>query len=279
MVSYKDAGVNTFETDKFVKLIGSDNSYAAKVKLPGGDTIALATDGVGTKLLVAEHRNKYDTIGIDLVAMCVNDLYCVGARAISFLDYYAVSKFELNKAMQIITGIKKGCDLAHCELVGGETAEMPGVYEGNRFDLAGFAMGIVEKELPCNVKSGNLITGIPSSGPHSNGYSLLRKLLPMDQIPMAPTRIYHDEIFNNISKINGCAHITGGGIHGNLPRVLMGNDYKIDIELNPWWADLKAKSGLSDREFESTFNCGWGMLVISNEELDIPNSRVLGKVI
>jgi len=282
---YKDAGVNVDEADKFVKMIGSDNSYAATVPLPGGDVVALATDGVGTKLLVAKHFKKYDTIGIDLVAMCVNDLLCVGAKPISFLDYYATGKLDLDVSMEIIKGIKDGCALAGCELVGGETAEMPDCYRNGEFDLAGFAMGIVEKKLPVNVKPGNLIIGIPSSGPHSNGYSLMRSILAYDEIPLMPTRIYVDEIMNNLNRINACAHITGGGIHGNLPRVLNGLSYKLDFAItntlteNAWWKKLFERSKMSIVEFQSIFNCGWGMLVIAEEELNIPGSKVLGKVV
>ena len=282
---YKDAGVNVDEADKFVKMIGSDNSYAATVPLPGGDVVALATDGVGTKLLVAKHFKKYDTIGIDLVAMCVNDLLCVGAKPVSFLDYYATGKLDLDVSMKIIKGIKDGCALAGCELVGGETAEMPDCYPTGEFDLAGFAMGIVKKKLPVNVKPGNLIIGIPSSGPHSNGYSLMRSILAYDEIPLMPTRIYVDEIMNNLNRINACAHITGGGIHGNLPRVLNGLSYKLDFEItntlteNAWWKKLFERSKMSIVEFQSIFNCGWGMLVIAEEELNIPGSKVLGKVV
>jgi len=283
---YKDAGVNVDEADKFVKMIGSDNSYAATVPLPGGDVVALATDGVGTKLLVANHLKKYDTIGIDLVAMCVNDLLCVGARPVSFLDYYATGKLDLDVSMEIIKGIKDGCALAGCDLVGGETAEMPECYRNGEFDLAGFAMGIVEKKLPVNVKPGNLIIGIPSSGPHANGYSLIRSVFAYYEIPLTPTRIYVNEIMNNLQSINACAHITGGGIHGNLPRVLNGLSYKLDYGvLNPylnenvWWGEMFDHSRMSFVEFESTFNCGWGMLVIAEEELDISGSKVLGKVV
>ena len=290
---YKDVGVDPLKSDKFVKIIGSDNSYAATVPLPGGDTVALATDGVGTKMLVAKHFKKYDTIGIDLVAMCVNDLLCVGASPVSFLDYYATGKLDLEVSLDIIKGIKDGCSLAHCDLVGGETAEMPGCYHDGDFDLAGFAMGIVKKKLPDNVKSGNLIIGIPSSGPHANGYSLLRSLYAYDEIPLTPTRIYVDEIMSNLRNINACAHITGGGIHGNLPRVLNGLNYKLDFLFmkgtsmgviststeNWWWEELFHRSQMSIIEFQSTFNCGWGMLVIAKEELDIPGSTVLGKVV
>ena len=295
--TYKQAGVDVELADKFTQAIGADRQDAALVDipfefdvgrrsgLPKPQTVALATDGVGTKLLVAKHFKKYDTIGIDLVAMCVNDLLCVGAKPVSFLDYYATGKLDLDVSMKIIKGIKDGCALAGCELVGGETAEMPGCYPKGEFDLAGFAMGIVKKRLPANVESGNLIIGIPSSGPHANGYSLMRSILTYDEIPLMPTRIYVDEIMNNLNRINACAHITGGGIHGNLPRVLNGLSYKLDFESintlteNIWWKKLFDRSKMSVVEFQSTFNCGWGMLVIAKEELDIPGSKVLGKVV
>ena len=306
--TYKQAGVDVELANKFTQAIGADKQYAALVDipfeldettslrkaqtshgrrsgLPKPQTVALATDGVGTKLLVAKHFKKYDTIGIDLVAMCVNDLLCVGAKPVSFLDYYATGKLDLDVSMKIIKGIKDGCALAGCELVGGETAEMPDCYPTGEFDLAGFAMGIVKKKLPVNVKPGNLIIGIPSSGPHSNGYSLMRSILTYDEIPLMPTRIYVDEIMNNLNRINACAHITGGGIHGNLPRVLNGLSYKLDFEItntlteNAWWKKLFERSKMGIIEFQSTFNCGWGMLVIAEEELDIPGSKVLGKVV
>jgi phosphoribosylformylglycinamidine cyclo-ligase len=282
---YKNVGIDPFKADKFVKMIGSDNSYAATVPLPGGDTVALATDGVGTKLLIAKHFKKYDTIGIDLVAMCVNDLLCVGARPVSFLDYYATGKLDLGVSMDIIKGIKDGCSLARCDLVGGETAEMPDCYHNGEFDLAGFAMGIVEKKLSTNVRPGNLIIGIPSSGPHSNGYSLIRSLFAYDEIPLTPTRIYVNEIMDNLQNINACAHITGGGIHGNLTRVLNGLSYKFDYGVlesylnDNWWGELFGRSYMSHVEFQSTFNCGWGMLIIAEEELDIPGSEILGKIL
>lgn len=276
MVSYKESGVNTDLADAFVRYLGFKD-YGAVIDL-GPLKVVLSTDGVGTKLLVAEHYNKFDTIGIDLVAMCSNDVLCQGARPHSFLDYYATGKLDLEKSKAILEGIKLGCDLAGCKLVGGETAEMPGVYTGTHFDLAGFCMGVVEHELPRTCKTGDLLIGIPSSGPHSNGFSLLRKLLPMDEIPLEPTRIYTDEILNNITQIKACAHITGGGIHGNLPRVLGTNqtyNLQFDIPVG-WWRDVWKTSGLDRYDFESTFNCGWGMIVVAEQELDIPGSRVIG---
>ena len=278
MTTYKDSGVNTALADEFVKHLGFKD-FGAVIDL-GVIKVVLSTDGVGTKLLVAEHHNKFDTIGIDLVAMCTNDVLCQGARPHSFLDYYATGRLDLEKSKQILSGIQQGCLLAGCRLVGGETAEMPGVYTDSRFDLAGFCMGVVEHELPRPCSSGDLLIGIPSSGPHSNGFSLLRKLLPMEEIPLEPTRIYTNEIMDNIAHIKACAHITGGGIHGNLPRVLgQGQTYELEFDIpSGWWSDLWKTSHMERYEFESTFNTGWGMIVVAEQELDIAGSRVIGRI-
>lgn len=282
-MDYKSAGVDVDLADKLVKYLGM-SGYGAVIDL-GGVKVVLSTDGVGTKLLVAEAHNKFDTIGIDLVAMCTNDVLCQGARPHSFLDYYATGKLDLEKSKTILDGIVKGCELAGCKLVGGETAEMPGVYTDTRFDLAGFCMGVVEKDLPHKVTTGDILVGIPSSGPHSNGFSLLRKLLPMDQIPLTPTRIYTDEVMNNLEYIRACSHITGGGIHGNLPRVLNGHDYKLNIDIpsDSWWQDVFERSKLSKYEFECTFNCGWGMILVvakkDIEHLNIVDFQVIGEII
>lgn len=278
MTTYKDSGVDTSLADQFVKHLGFKD-YGAVIDL-GVIKVVLSTDGVGTKLLVAEHHNKFDTIGIDLVAMCTNDVLCQGARPHSFLDYYATGRLDLEKSKTILAGIQLGCELAGCKLVGGETAEMPGVYSDTQFDLAGFCMGVVEHALPRACNSGDLLIGIPSSGPHSNGFSLLRKLLPMDEIPLEPTRIYTHEIMDHIHNIKACAHITGGGIHGNLPRVLGANQtYELEFDIpSGWWQDLWKTSGMDRHEFESTFNTGWGMIVVAEQELDIVGSQVIGKI-
>tara|TARA_R110000744_G_scaffold271439_2_gene384473 strand:+ start:1171 stop:2016 length:846 start_codon:yes stop_codon:yes gene_type:complete len=278
-LGYKNSGVDIEKADNLVNYLGM-KGFGATVKLSDDISVVLSTDGVGTKLLVAEHQNKFDTIGIDLVAMCANDVLCQGAKPHSFLDYYATGELSLEKSKIILDGILKGCDLAGCKLVGGETAEMPGVYTGTKFDLAGFCMGIVVDTLPKKMKANDLIIGIPSSGPHSNGYSLLRKILPLDEIPLEPTRIYTKEIINNIDEIRACAHITGGGIHGNISRILGDYLYNFDIEIpNGWWKDTFKQSKLSKYEFESVFNCGWGMIVVSEKELDIPESQILGIIV
>ena len=278
-LTYKNSGVDIEKANNFVKYLGMKD-FGATIKLSDDISVVLSTDGVGTKLLVAEHQNKFDTIGIDLVAMCTNDVLCQGAKPHSFLDYYATGELSLEKSKIILKGILKGCEIAGCTLVGGETAEMPGVYSGTKFDLAGFCMGVVIETLPKKIKTQDLIIGIPSSGPHSNGYSLLRKILPLDEIPLEPTRIYTEEIINNIDKIRACAHITGGGLHGNISRILDGHFFNFDIEIpNGWWKDTFKQSKLSKHEFENIFNCGWGMVVVSEKELDIPGSKILGRIL
>ena len=288
--AYKDAGVDIAKADQLIKQLGFSD-YGAVINL--GDTkIVLSTDGVGTKILVAEYLNVFDTIGIDLVAMCANDILCHGAKPHSFLDYYATGSLDVEKSKEILSGIQTGCELAGCKLVGGETAEMPGVYENSKFDLAGFCMGVVIDELPKKdlMKEGDVIIGIPSTGPHSNGYSLLRQLYGgiYNISILRPTRIYTDDILPILSLIKGAAHITGGGIHGNLPRILPDHlNYNINIELKDWWSALFTSTqnfpmGMSKYEFESVFNCGWGMLLVADaENIDqisekVTDSAVLG---
>jgi len=284
MTTYKEAGVDITKADKLVEHLKLDG-FGAVVEIPGTNpTIVMSCDGVGSKLLVAEAQQKHDTIGIDLVAMCTNDLLCQGARPHSFLDYYATGALSLKKSKDIMDGILKGCELAGCKLIGGETAEVPGMYVGHRYDLGGFAMGIMEKLIPSFTQGGEYIVGIPSSGPHSNGYSLLRKLIPIIEIPLTPTRIYTNEIMDNLEHINGCAHITGGGIHGNLTRILHGHDYTLNLPEyeEGWWQQLRLRCNkMDDFQFESTFNCGWGMLIVCDDpsKIDIPDMKILGKVL
>ncbi len=257
--TYKKSGVNMATANKLVnyiskiskktykkniesksfKNIGSFGSIfdlsKYKMKKP---IIVSSTDGVGTKIELASKIKKYDTIGIDLVAMCVNDLIVQGAKPIFFLDYIAVNKIKISKLKKILDGIVKGCELAGCALVGGETAEMPGTYGKNKFDLAGFAVGIVEKKnllLKNRIKKNDIVLGIPSSGLHSNGFSLVRYVLKKRKINklslnlkkelMKPTKIYVEEInkLNNKKLINGCANITGGGLIENLIRIIPNN--------------------------------------------------------
>tara|TARA_X000001036_G_C20597146_1_gene773408 strand:+ start:423 stop:1304 length:882 start_codon:yes stop_codon:yes gene_type:complete len=292
MSAYTEAGVDIDKGEAIASYLGMKD-YASSF-YAGGEKIVLSTDGVGTKLLVAEAQNKFDTIGIDLVAMCVNDILCKFARPVSFLDYYATGTIDIDKSKQILDGILKGCELAGCTLGGGETAEMPGVYEGTKFDLAGFVAGVVEDQYKdTTVHSGDILVGIPSSGPHSNGFSLLRKVLPLEEIPLTPTRIYVNEILDNQILIKNCAHITGGGLIKNIPRMLGGLDFELDTYVcdpskDTWWADLFWKctrnNKMNMRDFLTVFNGGYGMVlaVAPDNTKDIlqsiSNSEIIGKV-
>ena len=245
-----------------------------KIKDP---LIVSCTDGVGTKIDLANKFKKFDTIGIDLVAMCVNDLIVQGAKPLFFLDYIAVGKLDLSKTKKIIKGIFKGCKISECKLIGGETAEMPSFYAKDKFDLAGFSVGIVSKRKFLDkkkVKTNNIVLAIPSSGIHSNGYSLVRSILKKNKIPqklkkeiLKPTKIYSKEILELTNKnlINAAAHITGGGLIENLLRSIPENlTLNIDLSkikiLNIFkW--LKRKN-ISDQEMLKTFNCGVGFCLI-----------------
>jgi len=249
-----------------------------KIKDP---VIVSCTDGVGTKIDLANKYKKFDTIGIDLVAMCVNDLIVQGAKPLFFLDYIAVGKLDLKKTKKILKGIFKGCELSNCKLIGGETAEMPGIYSKDKFDLAGFSVGIVSKKKILNknkVKSGDLVLAIPSNGIHSNGFSLVRSILKKYKIPKAlkkqllnPTKIYSKEILKLTKKnfINAASHITGGGLVENLLRSVPKN-LTLNIDLNKikilkifkW---IKNKN-VSDSEMLRTFNCGVGFCLIVNKK-------------
>ena len=296
--TYKKSGVNINLADRFVehiakvskknvkkksKYINKDNIGAfgsifdiSKIKIKD-PLIVSCTDGVGTKLDLANQFNKFNTIGIDLVAMCVNDLIVQGAKPLFFLDYIAVGKIELNKMKKILSGIIKGCDISLCPLVGGETAEMPGVYDKNKFDLAGFSVGIVSKKKLLHkkkVKNGNIVLAIPSSGIHSNGYSLVRSILKnkkiskkLKKILLTPTKIYTKEILNLTKNnlINSAAHITGGGLIDNINRSLP-DELSLNIDLSK----IKTKSifkwiksnNISDQEMLKTFNCGVGFCLM-----------------
>ena len=244
--------------------------------------IVTSTDGVGTKIEIANDLNKFDTIGIDLVAMCVNDLIVQGAKPYLFLDYISISKINLNKLKNLVKGIVKGCEIADCKLVGGETAEMPGTYTKGKFDIAGFALGLVEKKKILNkrIKKNDLILAIPSNGLHSNGYSLVRYILNKKKINLKknkflkeelirPTKIYVKELslINKKNLVNGCANITGGGLVDNVQRVIP-KDLSIEIYLNniktlkifKWLNNM----GVSEKEMLKTFNCGVGFCLIVN---------------
>ena len=272
-----------------------------------------ATDGVGTKLRIAIDTQNLDTVGIDLVAMCVNDLICQGATPLFFLDYFATGKLEVKEAAKVINGIAEGCRQANTALIGGETAEMPGMYDGKDFDLAGFSVGAMERgaTLPRNVSKGDIIIGMPSSGVHSNGYSLVRKIVEnsglswSDDCPfgegslakhlLEPTKIYVNSAVAAIKtgKLNALAHITGGGLSENLPRALP-EGLGANINLETWnrlpifnW--LINQAGLKESEALKTFNCGIGMIAIcsANDVDDVItalNSKdckpiVIGKIV
>ena len=281
-ISRKTYKKNT-ETKSF-RNIGSFGSIfnlsQLKMKNP---LIVSSTDGVGTKIEIANKFKKYNTIGIDLVAMCVNDLIVQGAKPIFFLDYIAINKLKINKVKKILDGIVHGCKLAECALVGGETAEMPGTYSKNKFDLAGFAVGLVEKKnllTKNNIKLNDIILAVPSSGIHSNGFALIKHILKKKKnlyLPphikkelIKPTKIYVKEL-NKINKkklINGCANITGGGLLDNLNRVIP-NNLSLNIDLSK----IKTKSifvwlknnNIKDSEMLKTFNCGVGFCLITNK--------------
>jgi len=248
--------------------------------------LVAATDGVGTKLRIAIDTGILDTIGIDLVAMCVNDLICQGAEPLFFLDYFATGKLKVDEAATIINGIAEGCAQSGCALIGGETAEMPGMYSADDFDLAGFAVGAMERgqSLPADVRVGDVLLGLKSSGVHSNGYSLVRKLVEtsglkwespnpfgdgtLGQALLAPTRLYVKQCLAAIRAggVHGFAHITGGGLTENIPRAL-NEGQGLEINLDSWelpaifkW--LSARGKLEPREMLKTFNCGIGMTVI-----------------
>ncbi len=299
LYSYKNSGVNISLGNKFVdhigkltkknvkkgdkrKLIENIGSFGSlydigslNVKNP---LIVSCTDGVGTKLELSDKYNQLNTIGIDLVAMCVNDLIVQGAKPLFFLDYIAVDRIRLSKLKKILSGILKGCKIANCNLIGGETAEMPGIYKKNRFDLAGFSTGIVSKKKvlkKSNVKNGDIILAIPSSGIHSNGYSLVRNILNRNKLPseikknlLIPTKIYVKEILNLCKQdlIHAAANITGGGIVENIVRSIPDNlTANIDlskIKVQKIFSWLKSKN-ISDKEMLRTFNCGVGFCVIT----------------
>jgi len=241
------------------------------------------TDGVGTKLRLAMEHDSHDTVGIDLVAMCVNDLVVGGAEPLFFLDYYATGKLDVDTAARVVSGIGEGCEQAGCALIGGETAEMPGMYEGEDYDLAGFCVGVVERDGIIDgsqVEPGDTIIGLGASGPHSNGYSLVRRILeqadntddldgkPLMEHLLAPTRIYVKSLLDLIKQVpvHALAHITGGGLPENLPRVLpKGTRAVIDTQAWQWppvfrW--LQEQGQVPTSEMYRTFNCGVGMVVV-----------------
>ncbi|GAC1455222.1 MAG: phosphoribosylformylglycinamidine cyclo-ligase [Steroidobacteraceae bacterium] len=300
-ITYRDAGVDIDAGDELVErikplvrraqrreVLAGIGGFGALIELPAGyrrPVLVAGTDGVGTKLRLAIDTGRHDTIGIDLVAMCANDVVVQGAEPLFFLDYYATGKLQVPVAEAVVRGIVEGCVQAGCALVGGETAEMPGMYHGEDYDLAGFCVGVVEKEAIVDgsrVAAGDALIGLSSSGPHSNGYSLIRKLVEhaganaattlagrtlFDRL-LAPTRIYVKPLLALLRElpVHALAHITGGGLSDNIPRVLPAG-LEAALERASWDADpvfdwLQQAGCIEPAEMYRTFNCGIGMVVV-----------------
>ena len=305
-ISYKDSGVDIDAGNALVEAIkpiakatkrpevsASLGGFGALFELPldkyKKPLLVSGTDGVGTKLRLAIESKKHDQVGIDLVAMCVNDLIVQGAEPLFFLDYYATGKLEIDVATDVVKGIGDGCLQAGCSLIGGETAEMPGMYPDGDYDLAGFCVGIVEKEDLIDgtkVKAGDVLLGLSSSGPHSNGYSLIRRIIevsntdlqsncggqPLIDALMAPTKIYVKSVLELMKKveIHAISHITGGGLLENIPRVMPENT-KAKIETTSWerpvvfdW--IQENGNVDFHEMHRTLNCGIGLVIVVSEE-------------
>lgn len=300
-VTYRDAGVDIDAGEELVERIKPGVKRSMRREVLGGlggfgalfevpldryrkPVLVSGTDGVGTKLRVAIDTGRHDTVGVDLVAMCVNDVVVQGAEPLFFLDYFATGKLDVDIAARVIAGIVEGCIQAGCALVGGETAEMPGMYHGEDYDLAGFCVGIVEKESIIDggkTAVGDIVLGLPSSGPHSNGFSMIRKILQVsgadiearidgvalvDRL-MAPTRIYVKPLLNLIGAlpVHGLAHITGGGLVDNIPRVIP-DGLEVVLERKSWRHEavfdwLQTSGNVGDDEMYRVFNCGIGMTV------------------
>ncbi|WP_170018711.1 phosphoribosylformylglycinamidine cyclo-ligase [Campylobacter sp. RM16190] len=319
MISYKDAGVDIDAGNSFVEkikpyvkstftplVLGGIGSFSGAIKLPSGyknPAILGATDGVGTKLRLAIDANKFDTVGQDLVAMCVNDLICNFATPLFFLDYYATAKLDINSAATVVKGIAEGCKLAQCALIGGETAEMPSMYEGKDFDLAGFAVGMAEiDEIDRSkfVKEGDVLIALPSSGLHSNGFSLARRVVSelglkfddkiegraLIDVLLEPTRIYVSDFLRLKDKINALAHITGGGLVENLPRVFpegLGAKIEKSAIKTPEIFKIIAQK-VNEEEMMRTFNMGVGMVLVVSKEnassvLADSNGYIIGEIV
>jgi len=300
-ITYRDAGVDIDAGDALVdrikpvvkrtqrpEVLAGIGGFGALVELPAGykrPVLVSGTDGVGTKLRLAIDTGRHDTIGIDLVAMCANDVVVQGAEPLFFLDYYATGKLRVDVAEAVIRGIAEGCSQAGAALVGGETAEMPGMYHGEDYDLAGFCVGVVEKDGIIDgtrIQPGDAVIGLASSGAHSNGYSLIRKLVtlaganektmlegkPLYDRLLAPTRIYVKPLLELAKKVpvRGFAHITGGGLTDNIPRVLP-DGLEVALERTSWHRDplfdwLRTTARVDNAEMYRTFNCGIGMVAI-----------------
>lgn len=301
MLTYKEAGVNIEEGYRSVKLIkeyakktmseyvlNGLGSFAGMVELPEGykkPVLVSGTDGVGTKLDIACKKRKFDTVGIDCVAMCVNDILCHGAKPLFFLDYIACGKLEAEVSSDLVKGVAEGCIKSQCSLIGGETAEMPGMYKEGDYDIAGFAVGIVDKDKIINgkdIKAGDKLIGIASSGVHSNGYSLIRKVFKnLDEDfngkaiweeLLTPTKIYVKPVLSLLEKFNikGMAHVTGGGFYENLPRMLSEEGLSIVINKNSYEIPEIFKKlmelGVKEEEMYNTFNMGIGFVLCVEED-------------
>ena len=316
-LSYKDAGVDIDAGDALVERIKTSVKRTTRPEVLGGlggfgamcaipskykePVLVSGTDGVGTKLKLAIDSGLYDTVGVDLVAMCVNDLIVQGAEPLFFLDYYATGKLNVDAASDVVNGIATGCEQAGCALIGGETAEMPGMYHGDDFDLAGFCVGVVEKSRIIDgsqVKAGDVLLALTASGPHSNGYSLIRKVIevckadvnadvegkPLIQHLLCPTRIYVKPLLKLFETVNvkALAHITGGGLLENIPRV-MPNHTQANIKADSWqlpaifqW--LQKNGNIAMQEMYRTFNCGIGMvIVVSPDEAEKARALLEGE--
>jgi phosphoribosylformylglycinamidine cyclo-ligase len=308
-LSYKDAGVDIDAGNELVERIKSVSKATQRPEVKGGlggfgalcslpqkykqPLLVSGTDGVGTKLRLAMDHNRHDGIGIDLVAMCVNDLIVQGAEPLFFLDYYATGKLDVDTAATVVTSIGKGCKQANCSLIGGETAEMPGMYHGGDYDVAGFCVGVVEASEVIDghkVKAGNTLIALGSSGPHSNGYSLIRKIIEVAKIDvnehlagkpiidhlLEPTKIYVKNILALLEdhQVNAISHITGGGFWENIPRVLPDN-VTAHIDSRSWqWPPifqlLQEKGKVTTHEMYRTFNCGVGLLLaVDHDKADV----------
>jgi phosphoribosylformylglycinamidine cyclo-ligase len=300
-ISYRDAGVDIEAGDALVEdikpfakrtmrpeVLAGIGGFGSLFEVPkkfSNPVLVSGTDGVGTKLKLAFQLNKHDTVGIDLVAMCVNDILVQGAEPLFFLDYFACGKLEVGAAAQVIKGIAAGCEQAGCALVGGETAEMPGMYPAGEYDLAGFSVGAVDKDKIIDgttIQPGDVVLGLASSGAHSNGYSLVRKLIevsgidmdsdfhgrPFRDVVMEPTRIYVKPLLKLIETlpVKGMAHITGGGLTENIPRVLP-EGVTAELQRGSWTVPplfgwMQEQGNIAEDEMLRTFNCGIGMAVI-----------------
>ncbi len=294
---YKKSGVDVIKTDKLIgqalkfiksshsdRVIGNKLGFSAEYKINNDLTLCAATDGVGTKAILAAELNEYKGIGQDLVAMCSNDLLCSKAKPIFFLDYFACNSVKSKQYTQILKSITSACKKINCSLIGGETAEMPSLYRGNHFDIAGFLVGIKERHKILKISKGDLIFGIKSNGFHSNGYSLIRDIIKKNKINlkratfnkqklsdfiMRPTRLYHQYINNNdLRYIKTLSHITGGGIHSNFKRSIpKGTKFDLNITTLPKEYDfIKDNINITDVELMEIFNCGIGMIFITGKK-------------